>query len=63
MENFLQEFGEINPDTGKYCFSNVRSGLVVATVSPSHGMRPRTVKLTQSSCPSELLLELLLLHP
>ncbi|MCJ1250512.1 hexose transporter hxt1, partial [Trapelia coarctata] len=36
MENFLQEFGEINPDTGKYYFSNVRSGLIVAMVgSPS----------------------------
>lgn len=33
MENFLQELGEINPSTGKYYLSNVRSGLIVNMVS------------------------------
>jgi MFS transporter, SP family, sugar:H+ symporter len=33
MEDFLARFGQFNASTGKYVFSNVRSGLVVALVS------------------------------
>lgn len=33
MENFLSRFGEFNASKGKYEFTNVRSGLIVALVS------------------------------
>jgi SP family sugar:H+ symporter-like MFS transporter len=33
MENFLSRFGQFNASTGKYEFTNVRSGLIVALVS------------------------------
>lgn len=33
MEDFLARFGQFNASTGKYEFSNVRSGLVVSLVS------------------------------
>ena len=32
MENFRQRFGEYNPVTGLYYFSNVRAGLIVGLV-------------------------------
>ena len=33
MPNFLERFGQFNHKTGKFYFSNVRSGLIVALVS------------------------------
>lgn len=33
MENFLSRFGQFNASEGKYEFTNVRSGLIVALVS------------------------------
>lgn len=33
MENFLSRFGQFNASKGKYEFTNVRSGLIVALVS------------------------------
>ena len=33
MPNFLERFGQYNSQAGKYYFSNVRSGLIVAMVS------------------------------
>lgn len=35
MPNFLERFGQFNHQTGKYYFSNVRAGLIVALVSCS----------------------------
>jgi SP family sugar:H+ symporter-like MFS transporter len=35
MPNFLERFGQFNEKTGKFYFSNVRSGLIVALVSSS----------------------------
>jgi hypothetical protein len=35
MPNFLERFGQFNEETGKFYFSNVRSGLIVALVSSS----------------------------
>jgi MFS transporter, SP family, sugar:H+ symporter len=33
MPNFLEHFGQKNAQTGKYAFSNVRSGLIVGMLS------------------------------
>ena len=38
MPNFLERFGQFNEKTGKYYFSNVRSGLIVALVSCSDAL-------------------------
>jgi hypothetical protein len=35
MPNYLQRFGQFNSHTGKFYFSNVRAGLIVAMVSCS----------------------------
>ena len=35
MPNFLERFGQFNEKTGKFYFSNVRSGLIDAMVSSS----------------------------
>ena len=36
MPNFLKRFGQFKSQTGKFYFSNVRAGLIVAMVSYSH---------------------------
>lgn len=59
MQNFLQRYGEPGPG-GKYQFSNVRAGLIVALVgerSPLSSIKALTLT-RMNSCLSALCLEL-----
>jgi hypothetical protein len=49
MPNFLKRFGQFKSQTGKFYFSNVRAGLIVAMVSCSNTIEDFV--LTDSSSP------------
>jgi hypothetical protein len=49
MPNFLERFGQFKSQTGKFYFSNVRAGLIVAMVSCSN--TTEDFVLTDSSSP------------
>ena len=57
MDDFLRRFGTLDPSTGKYVFSDVRSGLIVGMVCLKNLILHQSLSM-RFSCLLAILLEL-----